>query len=42
MNLHRGPGLIGGVAEIFQKAIGAFGTAGDAQLPSVPDDLVSK
>lgn len=42
VNLDRAPGLICGVADIFQKAIDALGFAGDAELASVPDDLVGE
>src|SRR6202046_979303 len=42
VQLHRAPGFICRVADIFQRAIDAFGFAGDAELASVPDDLVSE
>jgi len=42
MHLHRAPGLVRGVAYIFQRAVYAFGLAGDAEFASVPDDLVGK
>src|ERR1700691_2594643 len=42
MHLHRTPGLVGGVAEVFEGTVNALGLAGDAKLASVPDDLVRK
>src|SRR3989442_15773425 len=42
VNLYRAPRFIRGMADIFQWASGAFGSACRAQLPSVPDDLVRK
>ena len=42
MNVYRAPRFIRGVADIFQWAIDAFGSACRAQLASVPDDLVRK
>ena len=40
MNLDRAPGFVGGVADIFQRAVDAFWFAGDAEFAAVPDDLV--
>jgi hypothetical protein len=34
------PGFVSGVANIFQEAFGAFGTAGEADFASMPDDLM--
>src|SRR5438045_7967541 len=42
MNVYRAPRFIRGMADIFQWAIDAFGSACRAQLASVPDDLVRK
>src|ERR1700683_253750 len=42
MHLHGAPGLVGGVAEVFEGAVYAPRLAGDAELASVPDDLVGK
>lgn len=42
MHRHRAPGLIGGMAEVFEGAVDALGLAGDAEPASVPDDLVGK
>ena len=42
MQFHRAPGLIGGMADIFQQAVDTFGIARDAKFASVPNDLVSK
>src|SRR5579863_1388790 len=36
------PSLVGGVADIFEQAVDALGLASDAELASVPDDLVRK
>ena len=40
VQVYRAPGFVGGVAEIFERAIDAFGFAGDTQAATVPDDLV--
>src|SRR5664279_4529175 len=40
MYLQRAPRLVGGVAEVLQRTIGALGFAGDAQRATVQDDLV--
>lgn len=42
VNGHGGPSLVGGMADIFQRALGAFGLAGDAELASVPYELMGK
>src|SRR6202020_2900106 len=42
VELHRTPGFICRVADIFERAIDAFGLAGNAELAAVPDDLVSE
>jgi hypothetical protein len=40
VNVNRAPGFVGGVAKIFQRAVDAFGTAGNADGAAVKDDLV--
>lgn len=40
--LVRGPGLVGGVAEMLEAAVGAFRFAGYADLAAVVDYLVGK
>src|ERR1041384_2956210 len=40
MHFHCAPGLVAGVANVFEQAVGAPGAAGDAQFASVPDNLV--
>lgn len=40
MNLDGAPRLVSGVADVFQKTIGAFRLAGNAEGASVQDDLV--
>src|SRR5579884_1496167 len=42
VDFHGAPGFVGGVADIFQRAFGAFWPARDAQLAPMPDDLVRK
>src|ERR1700756_2153312 len=42
MNLHRDPGFIRRVANVFQQAIHALGLAGNAELASMPDYLMRK
>ena len=42
MHLHRAPGFVGSVANIFERAVDALGFAGDAEAASMPDDLVSE
>src|ERR1035438_2444248 len=42
VRLHRAPGFVRGMADIFQCTVDALGLAGDAELASVPDDLVGK
>ena len=38
----RCPGFVGGVAELFQRAIGAAGLAGYADLAAVVDEFVGE
>src|SRR5579863_2021413 len=40
MHLHCAPGLVPGMTNILERAFGAFRLAREAQLPTVPDDLV--
>src|ERR1700691_5689184 len=40
MHLNRAPRLVAGVADDLQQAFNAFWLAGNAQLPSVPNDLM--
>jgi hypothetical protein len=40
VHLHRAPRLVTGVANVFQRALGAFRLASDTKLAAVPDDLV--
>src|SRR6266700_7553048 len=40
MNLHGRPRLVPSVADVFQRTLGAFWFAGDAESSSVMDDLV--
>src|SRR6267154_1361137 len=40
--LNRAPRFVGGVADIFQGAIHAFGFSGDTEFASVPDELVGE
>jgi len=42
MNLDRAPGFVGGVANIFQRAIDTLRLACDAEFASMPDDLMGK
>ena len=42
MNLHCAPGLVRGMADIFQQAVGAFRTPRNAKLAPVPDYLVGE
>jgi len=37
MHFHRAPGLVGGVAEVFEGTVDALGLAGNAEPASVPD-----
>jgi hypothetical protein len=42
VDLDSAPGLVGGVADVFEWAVGAFRAASDAQFAAVPDDLVGE
>src|SRR5580692_1270482 len=42
VHFHRAPRLVPGVADVLQRTLRALRLARDAQLPSVPDDLVGK
>src|ERR1700731_2827906 len=42
MYFHRAPGLIGGMADVFQKAIHALRFARNAELASMPDNLMGE
>src|SRR5580704_14670244 len=42
VHFHGAPGFIGGVAKVFEGTVEALGLTGDAELASVPDDLVGK
>lgn len=42
MHFHRAPGLVGGVAEVFEGTVDALGLAGNAEPASVPDNLVGE
>src|SRR5579863_1056527 len=42
VHVHGAPGFVGGVAEIFEGALGALWLARDAEFPPMPDDLMRK
>ena len=42
VHVDRAPGLVGGVAEVFERTVDTLGLARDAELASVPYDLVGK
>ena len=42
MHVHGAPGFVGGVADIFEGTVDAFGFARDAEFAAVPDDLVGE
>ena len=42
VDVDRAPGFVGGVADIFEETVDAFGFAGDAEFAPVPDELVGE